>query len=197
MSVGPYVDPNSWMDAVDIAKIEKMTLAELEQLTSKRAEEKGFSLSQTMDPEVLTFPANMAFVFLELMESLETHRKGKGIDFASSDLQAAYTGAIDKISMKFDPRTLSPEKKYLITKILLVASECAEAIEAVLDLETDSPKTSQTLVAEELADVVIRAVGLKAELDQAVAGKNSVAVATAEKIVYNAGRPKMHGSKLY
>ena len=68
---------------------------------------------------------------------------------------------------------------------------------AKIVLETDSPKTSQTLVAEELADVVIRAVGLKAELDQAVAGKNSVAVATAEKIVYNAGRPKMHGSKLY
>lgn len=182
--------------------ISKMNLLEIEHLTSERAAEKGFSLDAMADSSVLDIPVGVALVDLQLMEAVEGHRKsrnGERIDFKHPAHGEAVALAYDDYKKDGLLDKLTPEKKYLITKLLLINTEVAEAVEAILEVGTDNPKTSQLLVVEEIADIVIRALGLKNEIEAAYPGHpgTSVAAAVAEKIVYNASRPHKHGNKLY
>jgi NTP pyrophosphatase (non-canonical NTP hydrolase) len=75
------------------------------------------------------------------------------------------------------------------TKIMLVVTELAEAIEALRkDKHQASEKIPQfTLVEEELADAVIRI------MDLAGGRGYRLAEAILEKVQYNQGRPYKHG----
>lgn len=180
--------------------ISSMSLGQIESLASRRAAEKGFSQAELVDDAVLEFPVGVACMEMQLMEAVEKHRKGLGgmlfehpcyaEGFGQSTHDFRNSGRLEK---------LTPAKKYLITKLLLISTEVAEAIEAVMELGTDNCKTSQLMVAEEIADVVIRALGMENEIKAAYpdANNTSVAQAVAEKIVYNAGRPQKHGNKAY
>jgi NTP pyrophosphatase (non-canonical NTP hydrolase) len=185
----------------DNKEIVEMNLFELEVLTSGRAAEKGFSQAELIDDHILELPVALACMELQAMAALEKHRKsqdGSRIEFEHPAMMEAMTLARFDMAKDGALERLTPQKKYLITKLLLISSEVAEAIEAILELGTDNPKTSQTMVTEEIADVVIRAVGLKNELEAAYPGAAvSVAKAVAEKIEYNNSRPKKHGNKHY
>lgn len=180
----------------------EMNLIELERLTSRAATEKGFAMAQLSDPALLDFPVSIAGAELAFMEALESHRKSPN----GSIPNMKYTAMVEVLAnSQYDMAAsgilakLTPEKKYLIAKLMLISSEVAEAIEAVMELGTDNPKTSQLMVVEEIADIVIRALGMKNELEAAYPNHpgTSVAVAVAEKIVYNASRPHKHGNKNY
>lgn len=178
-------------------QLKDMNLSQLQTLCSQRALEKGFDQTQLADPKVLEFPVSVGLLLVSLMGAVEDHRKGAGVNLSSAENEAL-ANALAKFGTERDLDRLSPEKKYLITKLVLIASEASEAIEAVLETGSDNPKTSQSMVAEELADCLIRSIGLEQELRLAFPDReNSVAQATVEKIEYNAGRAPKHGGKLY
>jgi NTP pyrophosphatase (non-canonical NTP hydrolase) len=181
-------------------KPEEMTLGELEGLTSAAAADKGFMLEKVQDPTILQPVVGMACLLIEQMAVVEAHRRGQGLVYEDPALREATVNAEAKYRFKGTLDKMTSEKMYLLAKLLLIASEVGEAIEAALELGTDNPKTSQTMVTEEIADVIIRSLGLQHELLAAFpekAGKLSVAIATAEKIGYNVSRPYKHGNKLY
>jgi hypothetical protein len=179
--------------------IANASLHQIQDLTAQRALEKGFSLGELADRKTLDFPFEAGLALCRLMAAVEAHRKS--LD-PYAVLNSAEAEALANASAAFggerDLDRISVEKKYLIAKLVLIASECAEAIEAVLETGSDNPKTSQSMVAEELADVVIRSIGLGNELRQAFPGVPcDVAQAVVEKIDYNEKRPYKHGQKLY
>lgn len=103
---------------------------------------------------------------------------------------AVRTRAIAKSKGWARPGAADPEVQRLITAFALIDSEVAEAIEAVRHGNPSSEKCPEmSLLEEELADVIIRALDLCADL-----GYDADAIVAA-KLSYNETRPMMHGGK--
>ena len=83
------------------------------------------------------------------------------------------------------------DRVYVLEKLALIASEVGEAIEAA---RSQSPQQSvkipnHSMLAEELADIVIRVLDLATALDI------DIPLAIVQKHRYNISRPRMHGGK--
>lgn len=182
------------------ADIAAMNLHEIEALTDGAAADKGFGFAAIADPATLEFPVRQSLLLVAMMAALERHRKGQDPAISGNiadEMQGLYEDFRQKTGVQMNQ--ISSEKKYLIAKLMLIASEVGEAIEAVLGMTEDVPKTSQPMWVEEVADVVIRAIGIISDGKAAypIEPDISVASATCEKIVFNRSRPPKHGNKLY
>lgn len=85
----------------------------------------------------------------------------------------------------------TPDVDNVPTKLMLIVSEIAEAMEAHRTNSTSDKIPPFSGLAEELADAVIRIMdlGFMLQLD--------IADATLRKVEYNKSRPYRHGGKAY
>lgn len=92
--------------------------------------------------------------------------------------------------LKAHPRFAEIEVMWKLSRIALMHSEASEALEGIRKNLPDDHLPNRSMEVAELADVVIRI------LDFAGAYKLPLAEVIIEKMIYNSGRPHMHGGKL-